>query len=70
MTVSFFYMEGLHGVDFVFKEINSRNASVKLSGSKQKKKKKVVVLFLIIISPFWVSMVGRSRLVSKEVVFS
>ena len=32
-----FCMEVLHGVDFVFKEINSRDASVNLSGSKQKK---------------------------------
>ena len=33
MAVSFFCMEVLHGVDFVFKEINSRDASVNLSGS-------------------------------------
>ena len=31
----FFCMEVLHGEDFVFKEINSRDASVNLSGSKQ-----------------------------------
>ena len=33
MAVSLFCMEVLHGVDFVSKEINSRDASVNLSGS-------------------------------------
>ena len=37
MAVSFFFMEVLHGVDFVFKEINSRDASVNHSGPKPKK---------------------------------
>ena len=34
MAVSYFCMEVLHGVDFVFKEINSWDASVSLSGSQ------------------------------------
>ena len=51
MAVSFFCMEVLPGVDFVFKEINSRDASVNLSGSKR--------CFVPNMFPFWVSMVDR-----------
>ena len=47
-------MEVVHGVDFVFKEINSRDASVNLSGSKQSSRCFVPNMF-----PFWVSMVDR-----------
>ena len=56
MAVSFFCMEVLHGVDFVFKEINSRGASVNLSSSKQTT---VSRCFVPNMSPFWVSMVVR-----------
>ena len=60
MAVSFFCKEVLHGVDFVFIEINSRDASVNLSGLKKKKrKKKVSCCFVPNMSPFWVSMVDR-----------
>ena len=50
----FFCMEILHGVNFVFKEINSRDASVSLSGSKQSHR-----CFVPNMSPFWMSMVDR-----------
>ena len=48
-------MEVVHGVDFVFKEINSRDASVNLSGSKQK----ISRCFVPNMFPIWVSMVAR-----------
>ena len=48
-------MEVLHVVDFVFNEINSRDASLNLSGSKQRKS----LCFVPSMSPFWVSMVDR-----------
>ena len=52
MAVSVFFMEVLHGVDFVFKEIN-RDVSVNLSGSTHSH------CFVPNMFSFWVSMVDR-----------
>ena len=61
-------MKVLHGVDFVFKEINCRDASVNLSGSKQTTH---TVSRCFVPNNF--SLLGghgRSRSVSREAAFS